>query len=73
MLYMIFGGAFLTYIKRPMGRLTVQEQKLEGEYRFINSRLIANSEEVAFYSGNSREKVILLAAFHKLVSYMIRA
>lgn len=28
------------------GRLTVQEQKLEGDFRYVNSRLITNSEEV---------------------------
>ncbi|KAL1116830.1 hypothetical protein AAG570_005300, partial [Ranatra chinensis] len=70
MLYLLFGGTFLTYIRRPIGRLTVQEQKLEGEYRYINSRLITNSEEVAFYGGNNREKLILLTAFHKLTKHM---
>lgn len=29
------------------GRLTVQEQKLEGDFRYVNSRLITNSEEVS--------------------------
>lgn len=60
---------FLTYLRRPVGRMTITEQKLEGEYRYINSRLIANSEEVAFYNGNHREKLIVLASFQKLVRY----
>lgn len=30
-----------------LGRLTVQEQKLEGDFRYVNSRLITNSEEVS--------------------------
>lgn len=30
-------------------KMTVQEQKLEGEFRYVNSRLITNSEEIAFY------------------------
>jgi ATP-binding cassette subfamily D (ALD) protein 3 len=47
--------------------MTITEQKLEGEFRYINSRLIMNSEEVAFYHGNQREKLILLASFEKLV------
>ena len=29
--------------------MTVVEQQLEGDYRFVNSRLIVNSEEIAFY------------------------
>lgn len=31
--YLIFSGVFLTHLRRPTGRLTVIEQKLEGEYR----------------------------------------
>ena len=30
-------------------------QKLEGQLRYVSSRLITNSEEVAFYRGNDRE------------------
>uniref|UniRef100_A0A1I7XQB6 ABC transmembrane type-1 domain-containing protein n=1 Tax=Heterorhabditis bacteriophora TaxID=37862 RepID=A0A1I7XQB6_HETBA len=48
-IYLIGSGIFLTYLRRPIGRLTVQEQALEGEFRFVNSRLIMNSEEIAFY------------------------
>jgi ATP-binding cassette subfamily D (ALD) protein 3 len=51
--------------------MTVTEQKLEGEFRYINSRLITNSEEVAFYQGNRREKLTLLASFEKLVCIVI--
>jgi len=67
MTYLAVSGVFLTYLRRPMGRMTVVEQKLEGEFRYINSRLITNSEEVAFYDGNNREKLTLLASFKKLV------
>lgn len=74
------------------GRLTVEEQKLEGEFRYVNSRLITNSEEVskifesdflmechvnlncqlqvAFYQGNVREKLTILASFSKLTSHL---
>lgn len=51
--------------------MTVTEQKLEGEFRYINSRLIANSEEVAFYNGNNREKLIVMASYQKLVSNVL--
>lgn len=37
-----------------MGRFTVNEQRLEGEFRFVNSRLIQNSEEIAFYQARAR-------------------
>uniref|UniRef100_A0A1A9ZK04 ABC transporter domain-containing protein n=1 Tax=Glossina pallidipes TaxID=7398 RepID=A0A1A9ZK04_GLOPL len=70
MIYMIFAGIFLTHMRRPTGRLTVEEQKLEGEFRYVNSRLITNSEEIAFYQGNFREKLTLLASYSKLRSHL---
>lgn len=66
--YLVIAGGFLTHIRKPMTQMTVKEQRLEGEYRHIHSRLITNSEEIAFYRGNSREKLTLLSSFHKLVS-----
>lgn len=66
--YLVVAGTFLTYLRKPVGTMTVKEQRLEGEYRHINSRLIVNSEEIAFYGGNNREKLTLLTSFYKLVS-----
>ncbi|XP_063216739.1 ATP-binding cassette sub-family D member 3 isoform X2 [Bacillus rossius redtenbacheri] len=68
--YLMVAGFVLTYLRRPTGRMTVVEQKLEGEFRYINSRLITNAEEVAFYQGNQREKLTLLASFEKLTNHM---
>lgn len=68
--YLILSGVFLTHLRKPTGRLTVQEQKLEGEFRYVNSRLITNSEEVAFYQGNERERLTVLASFNKLKLHM---
>jgi len=65
--YLVAVGIFLTNLRKPIVTLTVKEQRLEGEYRHINSRLITNSEEIAFYAGNNREKLTLLTSFHKLV------
>lgn len=69
--YLIFAGVVITHLRKPIGQMTVKEQRLEGEYRHINSRLITNSEEIAFYQGNNREKLTILSSFHKLVSYGI--
>ncbi|CAM6031838.1 unnamed protein product, partial [Sphagnum compactum] len=68
--YLIFSGLILTHLRRPTGRLTIQEQKLEGEYRYVNSRMITNAEEVAFYQGNNREKLTLMASFNKLTAHI---
>lgn len=70
--YLVVAGAAITHLRRPIGAMTVKEQRLEGEYRHIHSRLITNSEEVAFYQGNNREKLILLASFQKLVTHLRR-
>jgi ABC-type uncharacterized transport system fused permease/ATPase subunit len=46
-------------LRRPIGRMTVAEQQFEGEFRYVNSRLITNCEEIAFYNGSRREKMII--------------
>ncbi|CAO2599918.1 ATP-binding cassette sub-family D member 3 [Lemmus lemmus] len=43
MAYLIVSGLFLTRLRRPIGKMTITEQKYEGEYRYVNSRLITNS------------------------------
>lgn len=68
MLYLFLSGVLLTHLRRPVSRMTVSEQQLEGEFRYVNSRLITNAEEVAFYRGNLREKRTMLTAFTRLVS-----
>ncbi|XP_049703008.1 ATP-binding cassette sub-family D member 3 [Helicoverpa armigera] len=70
MAYLLLSGVFLTYLRRPTAKMTVQEQKLEGEFRYVNSRLITYSEEIAFYQGNHREQLTLLASFYKLTRHL---
>ncbi|XP_055384994.1 ATP-binding cassette sub-family D member 3 [Condylostylus longicornis] len=70
MAYLLFAGVLLTRLRRPTGKLTIEEQKLEGEFRYINSRLITNSEEIAFYSGNSRERLTVLTSYSKLQRHL---
>ena len=45
---------------------TATEQKLEGDFRFAHSRIIAHSEEIAFYNGAAREKEGVNSAFDKV-------
>uniref|UniRef100_A0A8C6WSM2 ATP-binding cassette, sub-family D (ALD), member 3a n=1 Tax=Neogobius melanostomus TaxID=47308 RepID=A0A8C6WSM2_9GOBI len=42
MAYLLISGYFVNRLRRPMGKMTVMEQKYEGEYRHVNSRLITN-------------------------------
>ncbi|XP_043941625.1 ATP-binding cassette sub-family D member 3 [Protopterus annectens] len=70
MAYLIISGFFLTRLRRPIGKMTITEQRYEGEYRYVNSRLITNSEEIAFYNGNKREKQTIHTTFQKLVDHL---
>ncbi|KAI1883123.1 hypothetical protein AGOR_G00241990 [Albula goreensis] len=70
MAYLLVSGLLLTRLRRPIGKMTVTEQRYEGEYRYVNSRLITNSEEIAFYNGNMREKQTIYVTFKKLVDHL---
>lgn len=65
--YLVLSGMFLTWLRQPTGRFTIAEQKMEGNFRFMNSRLITHSEEIAFYNGNVREKKIIDQSFKRLI------
>lgn len=70
MLYLLVSGAALTWLRKPVAKLTVREQQLEGEFRYVNSRLITSAEEVAFYAGGEKEKASLLSAFNKMMRHI---
>ena len=50
--------------------MTAKEQQLEGEFRFVNSRIITNSEEIAFYQGDQREKSTVYQYFTRLITHL---
>ncbi|XP_015930768.1 ATP-binding cassette sub-family D member 3 [Parasteatoda tepidariorum] len=68
--YLILAGLVLTRLRRPIGKMTMTEQKLEGELRYVNSRIITNSEEIAFYQGHGKEKVTMLHSFQRLINHL---
>ncbi|XP_006825744.1 ATP-binding cassette sub-family D member 3-like [Saccoglossus kowalevskii] len=68
--YLAFSGLILTRLRRPIGKMTVTEQRYEGEFRYVNSRLITNSEEIAFYQGGEREKKTIRGTFAKLIGHL---
>ncbi|XP_028512480.1 ATP-binding cassette sub-family D member 3 [Exaiptasia diaphana] len=70
LLYLAVSGLVLTRMRRPVGKMTVEEQHLEGEFRYVNSRLITNSEEIAFYQGHIREKSTIESTFGRLVDHL---
>ena len=70
-----FSGFIIRLISPPFGRLTAQEQRLEGEYRALHSDLLTHSEEVAFYNGHEWERKNIDKGFEKLyahISYVLK-
>jgi ATP-binding cassette, subfamily D (ALD), member 3 len=68
-LYYILSGFFLRRLLPNFARMTARTQQLEGNFRFHHSRLLMHAEEVAFYRGWEREKVLINDAFNKLYSH----
>lgn len=59
-------GTILTQARKPLAGFIIRETQSEGQLRFVHSRLIQNSEEVAFYRGNNKEKFTLMGALDNL-------
>uniref|UniRef100_A0A7S0ME68 ABC transporter domain-containing protein n=1 Tax=Cryptomonas curvata TaxID=233186 RepID=A0A7S0ME68_9CRYP len=70
--YLAASGVFLTHLRRPLGKFTVKEQRLEGQLRHVSSRLISNSEEIAFYRGNERERFWLEETYGRIETHVRR-
>ena len=68
--YFFASGLFLRAISPPLGKYTAIEQNLEGELRYNHSRIIAHSEEIAFYRGGQREKQIANETFKRIKSHL---
>ncbi|KAM0752189.1 hypothetical protein T439DRAFT_355062 [Meredithblackwellia eburnea MCA 4105] len=60
----------LRKVTPAFGKLAAIEAKLEGDFRAAHSRLIINSEEVAFYNGAHIEKDILNRAYLRLIKHV---
>lgn len=61
--YYLFSSLVLRGMMPSFARLTSQQQHLEGNFRFAHSRLITNSEEIAFIGGGPREKSIIAGCY----------
>ncbi|KAK3806456.1 MAG: ABC transporter transmembrane region 2-domain-containing protein [Benniella sp.] len=68
--YFFLSGIALRALSPPFGKYTAVEQKLEGDFRFAHSRIIAHSEEIAFYNGAAREKEGVNSAFDKIARHV---
>ena len=65
-------GAFIRIMTPPFGKLAAEEQRLEGDFRFVHSRVIENAEEIALYSGAELEKQNLDVGFRALLRHVVK-
>lgn len=56
----------------PFGKYVADEARLEGEFRFLHSRLIDYSEEIALYHGHDAEKDTLDKGYFTLIKHVNR-
>ena len=68
--YFTICGTIMRMVSPNFGRLTSADARNEGDYRGVNSRLIAHAEEVAFYRGMKAEKQVLDASFSALEKHL---
>jgi vitamin B12/bleomycin/antimicrobial peptide transport system ATP-binding/permease protein len=62
------GGTWLTFkIGKPLVRLNFDQQRYEADFRFSLVRLRENTESVALYGGEQRERRIFLDRFGRVV------
>jgi vitamin B12/bleomycin/antimicrobial peptide transport system ATP-binding/permease protein len=67
LIYAGVGTLFTHWIGRPLVRLSFERQHFEADFRFSLARLREYSEQVALLSGESTEKISLMARFGAIV------
>merc|ERR1719445_2610211 len=69
MCYYAISMFLIRIISPPFGTLAAITQNFEGNFRSSHHRIIAHSEEIAFYGGHNKEKQILNAQYQQLENH----
>lgn len=69
--YALVGTILTVKIGKPLVRLNYQQQRKEADFRFSMMRLRENSESIAFYQGEGKEKQGLKQHFIKVYDNFI--
>eukprot|EP00696_Hemimastix_kukwesjijk_P004274 gnl/Hemi2/15273_TR5142_c0_g28_i1.p1 gnl/Hemi2/15273_TR5142_c0_g28~~gnl/Hemi2/15273_TR5142_c0_g28_i1.p1 ORF type:complete len:612 (-),score=123.20 gnl/Hemi2/15273_TR5142_c0_g28_i1:223-2058(-) len=64
--YYLISSILLRRIMPPFAKLTARLQKLEGDFRGCHTRLIQHAEEIAFYNGGEKEKLVINRSYAQL-------
>lgn len=67
--YFAFSAVIKRIIMPGFGRMVARLSELEGYYRTAHQRLLANSEEIAFYDGSRKERKIINDALSSIFTY----
>jgi ATP-binding cassette, subfamily D (ALD), member 3 len=70
--YFATSGLLLRTLSPPFGKFIAIEQGLEGQFRYSHSRIIAHSEEIAFYRGSEKEKEVANSSFKKVFNQLTK-
>lgn len=67
----IFGSGYILKLATPpFGKMIAEQARLYGDLRAAHSRVIAHSEEIAFYGGHVIERTVLQQTYDDLIRHI---
>jgi len=64
--FFIVSGFLIRGVMPPFSAMTAETQRREGRFLSHHHRIITNAEEIAFYGGGERERVIVESSFFRV-------